>query len=622
MADEEPKAEHEATAPLETTVSEPVPETSTEALPEAPVETQIDVPAEEAEQKQVAGDQAEHNQVEMAEEQHEIPSSEVQHQESDFETHVVPPPESEQHLNLESVAPEATQPVKQENENEAVGADHTHDPSERVDTGIAILSDAPHSVDMTEHAPIPQIPEQHHEHEQLDFSAHSFELGDLGGYNQDDSTFHSHVDTSFNGGDTLNMTGTDLDRSHMDDSSHLDESTHHEESFVKEEGLDFDHEIKQEGMGGDMGAAGDQVAQAPKRRGRKKKQPLKRVEILKSDEEMKPGLFEEPLIRSGKRERKETVRLDPTPAQPRVKIVVIPEGSGISLGEHMHIREQLSRINALDLKDTFKVLFDKPGLKATVKGDIKKFKGWVFENDEQRQAKITSLEQRSTDNLKFMCDVFNVTRGPDKHSMVRNLFDFLSSPFPQPDDNIKKPTAKYMGPRRRPGPRRFGGSAGDSSDGSQRSDDEVEHRNIKNPKNAYIFFLEEMKPRIEAQVPGINVRDVFTRVGEMWKSLSPMDRVRYDELARLDKQRYDMEMRAATTGAMAFMDTSAAAGLVLGRAQSMPAPEKGSRKGSKGPYKRSSQGDIEGVPKRARVLPSEMDLRSAVEEIVDQGTCC
>eukprot|EP00124_Ichthyophonus_hoferi_P001748 Ihof_evm10s100 gene=Ihof_evmTU10s100 len=347
----------------------------------------------------------------------------------------------------------------------------------------------------------------------------------------------------------------------------------------------------------------------PKRRGRKKKVPLKRVEILKSDEEMKPGLLEEPLIRQGKRARSSTQRLDPTPVKPRVKIIVIPDGIGAPLGEHIHIREQLARVNALDLKETFKVLFDKPGLKATVKQEIKKFKGFHFENEEERLAKVAALEQRSTDHLRFMCEVFNVSKGPDKHAMVRNLMEFLSNPQPQADDNLKKPIAKYNGVRRRPGPRRNSLLAEGmdllSSDISAGSNSEPDVHRIKHPKNAYIFFMEEMRPRVEAQFAGIHVRDTFAKVGELWKTLGPMERMRYEELARLDKQRYEMQLGAANSG-MPFVDDQGH--MVMPR----QGPAKANRKRNVGQVKRTAADMEEIAP------PGDMELRKAVDEIVEE----
>mmetsp|Transcript_29580 Transcript_29580/g.51944 ORF Transcript_29580/g.51944 Transcript_29580/m.51944 type:complete len:328 (+) Transcript_29580:78-1061(+) len=67
-------------------------------------------------------------------------------------------------------------------------------------------------------------------------------------------------------------------------------------------------------------------------------------------------------------------------------------------------------------------------------------------------------------------------------------------------------------------------------------------RKPKRPKTAYNYFQLSEKKRLGARAAGSVHNEEFARlIGQHWKSLSPEKRKKYQEMADLDKQRYEEE---------------------------------------------------------------------------------
>lgn len=60
----------------------------------------------------------------------------------------------------------------------------------------------------------------------------------------------------------------------------------------------------------------------------------------------------------------------------------------------------------------------------------------------------------------------------------------------------------------------------------------------KRNKSSYLFFCQEIRPSIVAEVPNIKPNQVMVCLGKKWSELPISDRSKYDELAVEDRKRY------------------------------------------------------------------------------------
>lgn len=65
----------------------------------------------------------------------------------------------------------------------------------------------------------------------------------------------------------------------------------------------------------------------------------------------------------------------------------------------------------------------------------------------------------------------------------------------------------------------------------------------KRPSGAYVFFTNDMRPKVLQEYPGIKFVELGKVLGERWRSLTPEQKKRYEELAAEDKIRFQMEMQ-------------------------------------------------------------------------------
>ena len=84
------------------------------------------------------------------------------------------------------------------------------------------------------------------------------------------------------------------------------------------------------------------------------------------------GLFEEPVIREGKRERKKVERLSVDNIAPKPKAskqVQLMKGNGTPLGEIPYIAHMISKMNVDDMNILYRCLYDTPSLAGGVSSD-------------------------------------------------------------------------------------------------------------------------------------------------------------------------------------------------------------------------------------------------------------
>jgi high mobility group protein B2 len=68
----------------------------------------------------------------------------------------------------------------------------------------------------------------------------------------------------------------------------------------------------------------------------------------------------------------------------------------------------------------------------------------------------------------------------------------------------------------------------------------------KRASGAYVFFTNEMRPKVLQEFPGIKFVELGKVLGERWRALTPLQKKRYEEMAAEDKVRFQMEMQVYT----------------------------------------------------------------------------
>jgi len=68
----------------------------------------------------------------------------------------------------------------------------------------------------------------------------------------------------------------------------------------------------------------------------------------------------------------------------------------------------------------------------------------------------------------------------------------------------------------------------------------------KRASGAYVFFTNEMRPKVTSEFPGIKFVELGKVLGERWRNLTPTEKKRYEDMAAEDKIRFQMEMQDYT----------------------------------------------------------------------------
>jgi hypothetical protein len=68
----------------------------------------------------------------------------------------------------------------------------------------------------------------------------------------------------------------------------------------------------------------------------------------------------------------------------------------------------------------------------------------------------------------------------------------------------------------------------------------------KRASGAYVFFTNEMRPKVLQEYPGIKFVELGKVLGERWRALTPEEKKRYEDMAAEDKVRFQMEMQQYT----------------------------------------------------------------------------
>jgi HMG (high mobility group) box len=83
------------------------------------------------------------------------------------------------------------------------------------------------------------------------------------------------------------------------------------------------------------------------------------------------------------------------------------------------------------------------------------------------------------------------------------------------------------------------------------ADQRPKKRNKRGPKDpsqpkrasgAYVFFTNDMRPKVLTEFPGIKFVELGKVLGERWRALTPEEKKRYEDMATDDKVRFQTEM--------------------------------------------------------------------------------
>lgn len=75
----------------------------------------------------------------------------------------------------------------------------------------------------------------------------------------------------------------------------------------------------------------------------------------------------------------------------------------------------------------------------------------------------------------------------------------------------------------------------------------------KRPSGAYVFFTNDMRPKVLQEYPGIKFVELGKVLGERWRSLTPTQKKVYEAMAANDKIRFQMEMQEYTANQAALV---------------------------------------------------------------------
>lgn len=149
------------------------------------------------------------------------------------------------------------------------------------------------------------------------------------------------------------------------------------------------------------------------------------------DDKKDVPLLDQPLEKSGPRERKKVQRFNEefTAEQKEGAKVELSDGNGVSLGEIPRIDASISRFKTEDLKLLHRLLFKIPGKTVQIKKNIRKFNGFDFEKDSDAYTKkVASTQKFEMKQLKSICEMLDLDKKGTKEELADRICEFLLEP--------------------------------------------------------------------------------------------------------------------------------------------------------------------------------------------------
>ncbi|RZC40689.1 DEK, partial [Asbolus verrucosus] len=149
------------------------------------------------------------------------------------------------------------------------------------------------------------------------------------------------------------------------------------------------------------------------------------------DEEKEVPLLDQPLEKSGKRERKNVQRFNEefSSDSKESSKIDIPNGSGTALGNIPRIDASISRFKNDDMKLFHRILFKTTGKSTMIKKNIKKFNGFDFKKDsDEYTKKVASMHKCEVKQLKSICEMLDLQKTGSKDDIIERIIEFLLDP--------------------------------------------------------------------------------------------------------------------------------------------------------------------------------------------------
>jgi len=164
-----------------------------------------------------------------------------------------------------------------------------------------------------------------------------------------------------------------------------------------------------------------------------------KTEITDNQINVQPVL-EQSVILEGKRSRKPTLRLEISESLPAKKELSIPQGHGKPLGEIEYINYQISHASTDALSRMRSICFGRRGNKATIRKNLREFKGFEFERDSNEYQKhLSNLIKLKKDQLRSISNIIGLPSTGRNTDHAERILNFLIEPI---DEGKKIPEKK------------------------------------------------------------------------------------------------------------------------------------------------------------------------------------
>tara|TARA_Y100001958_G_C21197483_1_gene524619 strand:+ start:273 stop:776 length:504 start_codon:yes stop_codon:yes gene_type:complete len=70
----------------------------------------------------------------------------------------------------------------------------------------------------------------------------------------------------------------------------------------------------------------------------------------------------------------------------------------------------------------------------------------------------------------------------------------------------------------------------------------------KKNKSSYMFFTDDVRPKLKNKFPNDSMGELSKRLGKLWKDLKDKDKKKYEKLAIKDKERYLKQIKKYKSG--------------------------------------------------------------------------
>jgi len=219
----------------------------------------------------------------------------------------------------------------------------------------------------------------------------------------------------------------------------------------------------------------------------------------------------------------------------------VEKGKGVAIGEMDGVCLQLSRLKANDIVLTtlFRILFNRAPKRTTMRKNIREFSGFPEGADSAIERAENKLQKATLPVLKRLFDTLLLDRSAksfesgkvEKDGLVSRLVDWLKAPTVPTKEAPVSTRKKAKAPKRK----------------KKKKKKKAVKTGPKRALSAYMFFCADARASVKEENPGIGAKEILTKLGEKWRSLSDSQKAPYEAKAEADKERYASELGASAS---------------------------------------------------------------------------